>query len=189
MKSTLGTERTTLRAFGFADSAELHEIFADPATHTLGDGPFTSPDQTRRWIQRRMESRERSGLLWYAIRDNSTGLLLGNCGLFAGRTGADEPEIGYEIRRSHQGRGFASEVTRAVLAEAAACGIPRVWATIRPDNTASLRIAAKAGFTHHHLGGDDRGRLVYLVSPRFAGPTSERRRGSRRSDDHRDLTA
>ncbi|GGL44908.1 GNAT family N-acetyltransferase [Nocardia jinanensis] len=178
MRLVLGTTRTILRPFEFADCTELHEIFGDPATHTIGDGPFTSPEQTRHWIHRRIDSRERSGLLWYAVRDSATGLLLGDCGLFAGRTGADEPEIGYEIRRSHQGRGFASEVARAVLQEAAACGVPRVWATIRPKNTASIRVAAKAGFTRHHLGGDDRGQLVYLVSPRFAGSARGRRAGA-----------
>ncbi|MGW5387691.1 GNAT family N-acetyltransferase [Nocardia sp. NPDC003963] len=171
MRHVLETARTILRPFVFEDGPELHEIFGDPATHTIGDGPFTSPEQTHRWIGRRIESRERSGLLWYAVRDNDSGLLLGNCGLFAGRTGADEPEIGYEIRRSEQGRGLASEVARAVVGEAAACGIPRVWATVRPDNTASLRVAAAAGLTHHHIGADDRGQLIYLVSPRLTGGT------------------
>ncbi|MGW1742740.1 GNAT family N-acetyltransferase [Nocardia sp. NPDC001965] len=172
MSRVLRTERTLLRPFGIEDSTELHAIFADPATHTIGDGPFTAPEQTHSWIRRRIESRERTGLLWYAVRETATDRLLGNCGLFAGRTGADEPEIGYEIRRSHQGRGFASEVARAVLQEAAAGGIPRVWATVRPENAASLRAAARAGFTRHHIGADHRGRLVYLVSPRFAGPRS-----------------
>jgi hypothetical protein len=43
--------------------------------------------------------------------------------------------------------GLATEAARAVLDDALASGIGRVWATIRPHNTASLRVAAKIGMT------------------------------------------
>ena len=92
--------------------------------------------------------------------------MLGNCGVFAGRTGSAEPEIGYEIRRSCQGRGLATEAARAVLDDALASGISRVWATIRPHNTASLRVAAKIGMTLQHTKADSRGPLAYLARPR-----------------------
>ena len=43
--------------------------------------------------------------------------------------------------------------------------ISRVWATIRPHNTASLRVAAKIGMTLQHTKADSRGPLVYLARP------------------------
>ncbi|HEY2263676.1 MAG TPA: GNAT family N-acetyltransferase [Streptosporangiaceae bacterium] len=79
--------------------------------------------------------------------------------------GGAEPEIGYEIRRSSQGRGLATEAAGAVLNEALASGIGRVWATTRPHNTASLRVAAKIGMTPRHTRADGRGPLVYLARP------------------------
>jgi RimJ/RimL family protein N-acetyltransferase len=166
MRKVVDTARLSLRPFEPRDSEELHEIFSDPRTHTIGDGPFTSSEQTRDWIGRRIETRLRSGLLWYAVRDRATGLLLGNCGVFAGRTGPDEPEIGYEIRRDRQGQGLASEAAQTVLDEALSSGIPRIWATIRPHNTASQRVATRIGMQHHSVGTDSKGRLLYLVSPR-----------------------
>jgi ribosomal-protein-alanine N-acetyltransferase len=134
-------------------------------THTIGEGPFTSLAQTAAWISRRAETKRQHGLLWYAVRDRGGGRILGNCGLFAGRTGSAEPEIGYEIRRSCQGRGLATEAARAVLDDALASGISRVWATIRPHNTASLRVAAKIGMTLRHTRPDSRGPLAYLARP------------------------
>jgi [ribosomal protein S5]-alanine N-acetyltransferase len=159
------TGRLELRPFRPEDAAELHEIFSDPETHTIGEGPFTSLAQTAAWIGRRAETERQHGLLWYAVCDRADGRMLGNCGLFAGRTGSAEPEIGYEIRRSCQGRGLATEAARAVLDDALAGGISRVWATIRPHNTASLRVAAKIGMTLRHTRPDSRGPLVYLARP------------------------
>ena len=159
------TSRLELRPFRPEDAAELHEIFSDPETHTIGEGPLASLAETAAWISRRAEAERQHGLLWYAVRDRVGGRMLGNCGLFAGRTGSAEPEIGYEIRRSCQGRGLATEAARAVLDDALASGTGRVWATIRPHNAASLRVAAKIGMTRRHAKPDSRGPLVYLSRP------------------------
>jgi ribosomal-protein-alanine N-acetyltransferase len=145
------TSRLELRPFRPGDAAELHEIFSDP--------------QTAAWISRRAETERQHGLLWYAVRDRASGRILGNCGLFAGRTGSAEPEIGYEIRRSCQGQGLATEAAQAVLDDALATGTRRVWATIRPHNAASLRVAAKIGMAPRHTRPDSRGPLVYLACP------------------------
>ncbi len=165
MTPLITTGRLELRPFRHEDAAELHEIFSDPETHTIGEGPFTSLAQTAAWISRRAETELEHGLLWYAIRVRAGGQLLGNCGLFTGRTGRAEPEIGYEIRRSCQGHGLATEAARAVLEDALASGISRVWATIRPHNTASLRVAAKIGMIPRHTTPDSRGPLIYLARP------------------------
>lgn len=153
-----------LRCFEPADLAELHAIFSDPRTHTIGSGPFTTVEQTAGWIDRRMLAMRTSGLAWYGLRLRDGGRLVGNCGIFAGRTGADEPEIGYEIRHDGRGRGLTGEAARAVLAECFAAGVRRVWATIRPANAASLRIAADLGMTLRHRRADDRGELLYLAA-------------------------
>jgi ribosomal-protein-alanine N-acetyltransferase len=107
------TGRLELRPFGPEDAAKLHEIFSDPETHTIGQGPFTSLAETAAWISRRAETERQCGLLWYAVRAQDDDRILGNCGLFTGRTGSAEPEIGYEIRRSCQGRGLATEGAHA----------------------------------------------------------------------------
>lgn len=159
------TRRLELRPFRPGDAAELHEIFSDPATHTIGDGPFTSPVQTADWISRRIKAQREHGLLWYAARDQRTGSLVGSCGLFTGRAGGAEPEIGYEIRRSRQGEGLAREAALAVLDDALASGVPRVWATIRPRNTPSLRVAVKIGMSYQYTRADGKGPLIYFARP------------------------
>ncbi|WP_229794517.1 GNAT family N-acetyltransferase [Actinoplanes campanulatus] len=145
MVAELATRRLRLSTFGPSDAADLHVLFSDPRTHTIGGGPFTSIGQTGRWLARRDQVRADLGFVWYGVRLNGT--LIGNCGVFPGRTGAVEPEIGYLIHWPFQGRGFAGEAVGALLGECRRAGIGRVWATIRERNAASRRIVERHGMS------------------------------------------
>ncbi|MFD5131218.1 GNAT family N-acetyltransferase [Streptomyces olindensis] len=171
MRALIETSRLQLRCFQPDDVAELHEIFSDPQTHTIGSGPFAAVEQTAEWIERRMRVMRSSGLAWYGLRLRDSGLLVGNCGVFAGRTGAAEPEIGYEVRYGHRGRGLAGEAAQAVLEECFSAGIRRVWATIRPANAASIQIAAGLGMVVQYARADERGELLYLSVSSHSGLT------------------
>ncbi|MBF9128578.1 GNAT family N-acetyltransferase [Plantactinospora sp. S1510] len=162
MRPSLTSRRLDLVAFVSDDVEELHEIFSDPQTHTIGGGPFRDIQQTRAWITRRLISHRDLGLCWYALRERSTQRLVGNCGVFAGRTGITEPEIGYEIRYDSQRRGYATEAATAVISECARAGLRRVWATVRPANTASLHVLNRTGMILDHHDEDEKGTLLYL---------------------------
>ncbi|HWS37602.1 MAG TPA: GNAT family N-acetyltransferase [Actinoplanes sp.] len=161
MSPSLSSRRLRLDAFTPADVVALHELFSDPATHSVGSGTFTAFEQTEQWIGRRLVAQREHGLCWYAVRCAETGLLIGNCGMLKGRTGFEEPEIGYEIRASHRGRGYAAEAATAVLQECRAAGLSRVWATVRPQNTASRRIVDGLGMRLDHVESD--GLLFYVI--------------------------
>ncbi|MFF5077691.1 GNAT family N-acetyltransferase [Actinoplanes sp. NPDC000266] len=163
MRTSLTTPRLRLRHFAADDAPELHGLFSDPLTHTIGNGPFTEMAQTEQWIRNRARARDEHGLCWYAVRDAGTGSLIGNCGMLTGRTGAVEPEIGYLIGRDHRGRGFASEAARAVLGECRAAGLRRVWSSIRPANVASRRIVEGLGLRVDRVEHDERGELLFYV--------------------------
>ncbi|XVU30334.1 GNAT family N-acetyltransferase [Actinoplanes sp. CA-054009] len=163
MRTSLTTPRLWLRHFVAGDAVELHGLFSDPLTHTIGGGPFTEPAQTERWIRRRGDARREHGLCWYAVREAESGVLVGNCGMLTGRTGGAEPEIGYLIGRSHRGRGYASEAARAVLDECRVAGIGRVWSSIRPGNAASRRIVEGLGLRVGRVERDERGTLLFYT--------------------------
>jgi [ribosomal protein S5]-alanine N-acetyltransferase len=163
MRAALTTPRLHLSPFNLTDADELHELFSDPLTHTIGSGPFSSISQTQQWIRNRISTREEHGLCWYALRDRETNLLIGNCGMLNARTTYTEPEIGYMIRKTHQGHGFASEAAASVIDECRAAGIGRVWASIRPHNTPSRRIAERLGMRVERTDHDDRGPLIFYV--------------------------
>ncbi|MBM7516707.1 GNAT family N-acetyltransferase [Nocardioides nitrophenolicus] len=93
-------------------------------------------------------------------------LVIGSIGFFSPPEPADddlpEVEVGYGLVAEARGYGLATEALGALLARADAAGV-RVRASIAPDNAASLRVAAKAGFTGVR-GSTEDGELV-LVRP------------------------
>ncbi len=128
MADELAAGELLLRAFTVGDADELHPIFSDPLTHTVGNGPIQYIEQTREWLRRRAERRNLHGVVWYGVRriDNT---LIGNAGLFIGRTGSD-PELGFEVRHQYQGRGYGRLAAVAVVNEAHHAGFSRIWATV-----------------------------------------------------------
>jgi ribosomal-protein-alanine N-acetyltransferase len=163
MSPSLRTQRLELDAFTAGDAVELHALFADPDTYTIGSGPFTAFEQTERWIANRVTAQRDHGLCWYAVRCRETGLLIGNCGMLEGRTGFDEPELGYMIQASHRGRGYATEAAVAVLQQCHIAGLRRVWASIRPHNIASRHIVTGLGMHLDRTDSDERGALLFYV--------------------------
>lgn len=163
MANELKVGRLEMRAFTLEDLDALHSIFSDPRTHTIGDGAFTAIDQTQSWLEGRIARRAQFGVTWYGVW-LPNGLLIGNSGLFIGRTG-DEPEFGFEIAADYQGRGYGTAAARAVVEESHRAGFPRLWATVRPANTASMTALKRTGFRRSHLEQDEKGDLMYLSHP------------------------
>jgi ribosomal-protein-alanine N-acetyltransferase len=165
MRTALVTERLDLHLCDVEDVEELHKIFSDPESNTIGDGPFASPEETASWVDRRQQRYEQTGLVWYAVRLRSTGELVGNAGSTPGRTGEITPELGYLISAHHRRRHYALEAAGAVLAEMLQ-EYSRVYATIRPANLPSISIVGQLGFRLERTERDHKGPLQYFVRDR-----------------------
>jgi RimJ/RimL family protein N-acetyltransferase len=102
----------------------------------------------------------------YGVFSLDESEVIGGTGLHA-RVGEGGLEIGYWIRASQAGQGFATEAAAALTAVAfRVCDVDRVEIRVDPGNEASLRIPAKLGFA---LEARLRRRL-----PPFAGTTEPR---------------
>jgi len=143
------TERLLLRPWRVSDAVVSRELWEErdprvpPHRRIDADGHPTLGELEA--SIRDMSPPDRIGLLVVESRDQ--GEVLGYCGLILDeRFPPDEPEIAFELLRRHQGRGIATEAAREVLDWARRSGHPRLWATVRDWNTASLRVLAKLGF-------------------------------------------
>ena len=90
----------------------------------------------------------RRGYSFLAVTERATGALVGDGGLHP--LGGDGPdvELGYTLARSAWGRGYATELGRALVAYAFdVLGVPRVVAQVEPANAASRHVLEKLGMT------------------------------------------
>jgi RimJ/RimL family protein N-acetyltransferase len=90
------------------------------------------------------------------------GVVVGSMGFYGpparSADGALEAEVGYGLVQDARGSGLATEALTAMVAAAEAAGA-RVRASVLPDNTASIRVLAKCGFTDLR-GSNEDGELV-----------------------------
>jgi [ribosomal protein S5]-alanine N-acetyltransferase len=94
------------------------------------------------------------------VVERASGLVVGGIGFFGPPRQSGEVEVGYGVVPSRQGRGYATEALRAMLAMAWAD--PRVTAVVAgtdPGNAASQRVLEKAGFGRIAGDGEFRYRL------------------------------
>ena len=130
-------------------------------TRYLGNSGEPDPDiEHRRERLARIVARypEWNGLgLWAAV-ERDTDELIG-CGELLPLEGGPEVEVGYHLRRDRWGRGYATELARALVEHGFdRLGLERIVAVAYPENTASHRVLLKAGLTHHgrrHVFGHD----------------------------------
>jgi [ribosomal protein S5]-alanine N-acetyltransferase len=101
----------------------------------------------------------------------SDGTAVGSIGFFGAPVATDdvpETEVGFGLVEDSRGRGVITEALKALLLEVDRVGV-RVRASVRPENTASLRVLAKCGFTQLR-GSTEDGELV-MVRPAAGAAT------------------
>jgi ribosomal-protein-alanine N-acetyltransferase len=94
----------------------------------------------------------------YAVIEKATQQLIGHGGLQHFEQ-APEVEVGYYLGQLAWGRGFATELGRAVLRYGfQQLHLPQIVVVVRPENQASQRVLSKLGLQHvgngHHYGFD-----------------------------------
>lgn len=153
----ISTSRLWLREYAPADVDERSAMFADEETMRYYPRLKTR-DETIGWIEWNLRSHRQHGFGLWVVELKSTGEFLGECGLVIQEVdGTREIELGYSIKRSHWGRGIATEAAGAVRDHAfEALGLRRLISIIHPDNVPSQAVARKIGMTHEkdtHLFG------------------------------------
>jgi RimJ/RimL family protein N-acetyltransferase len=143
------TARLAFREMTPADAPLLERLIGDPEVMWVYPAPYDA-DGIRRWIDwNHRLYRERGFGLWL-LHGRDTGEFVGECGLTPQDVeGTEEIEVGYHVLKSLWGQGFATEAVTACRDQARdVLRLPRVVALIDPRNTASQRVATRAGLVH-----------------------------------------
>jgi RimJ/RimL family protein N-acetyltransferase len=142
----LQTDRLTLRMLRESDFEAYAEMCADPEVQRhIGDGqPLSRPLAWRNLAMMVGHWSLRGYGLWTA-EERSSGVLVGRIG-FWNPDGWPGFELGWMLRRSFWGRGFATEGAAAALRYAfTEMQQPQVISLIRPENANSIRVAERLG--------------------------------------------
>ena len=150
MQVYLETERLVLRRLTADDALNLFELDSDPEVmRYLSGGAPTPRDLIEREILPRfLASYQRfPGYGTWAAAGKSSGDFLGWFGFRPSTEDAPgDVSLGYRLRRSAWGNGYATEGSRALIRKGfTELGAERVYATTYEDNLASRRVMEKLG--------------------------------------------
>jgi RimJ/RimL family protein N-acetyltransferase len=177
MQVFLETERLVLRRFTEYDADLLVELDRDPEVMHFITGGRQTP---RREIEREvlpayLEYYERyPGFGFWAAIERASGDFVG---WFHFRpeseADSDQVELGYRLRRSFWGMGYATEGSRALIEKGfVELGVDRVYATTMAVNAASRRVLEKAGLRYvrtfhqpwpYSIEGEEHGDVEYAL--------------------------
>jgi len=157
MRIFLQTDRLTLRRFTEADADNLFELNRDPEVMRFLHGQPTPRDEVRtRIIPTFLGYYERfEGFGFWAAVEIATGQFLGwfhfrppirDEDMPAGWDEDGVAELGYRLRRSAWGKGYATEGSMALIDKGfTEFGVRRVVAETMAGNWASRRVLEKSG--------------------------------------------
>ncbi|MFE9743239.1 GNAT family N-acetyltransferase [Streptomyces sp. NPDC006477] len=153
----LQTARLSLRRPTEVDIDAIFAIHHDPETclHNPSDA-LARPDEARELYQRWNEQWQRYGYGYWVARRHDSDQQLGFCGIKPMKLqGMKVLNLFYRFATSAWGQGYAGEAATAVITWASrnVPDLPLI-ARVRPANTASQRVAIRAGLTRaEHLDG------------------------------------
>lgn len=143
------TERTIIREMTVDDLPAMYELYSDEAVAKWVEPLYEYEKElefTKAYIEN-VYSFYGYGL--WLVFDRRTGELIGRAGISKREIdGEKRCELGYIIRGDRQRQGMGFEVGTAVMEYAADClMIDELWLCIEKNNTASIGLGKKLGFT------------------------------------------
>jgi len=142
----LQTERLQLRPLTLGDADAIFVIFGDPVAMQYYPRTFTREDAVE-WVKRNIARYENDDYGFLAAVLKSSGEVIGDCGI-ARQVVEGEPmlEVGYHLKRTHWGQGYATEAARACMEYGfRELGAEKIVSLIRPENLPSCRVAERNG--------------------------------------------
>jgi RimJ/RimL family protein N-acetyltransferase len=169
MEFTLLTERLILRRLMEDDFADLSEMLFDPDVMYAWEHTFNET-QVQEWIDNQFGRYKQTGVGVFAAIEKETGKMVGQFGLVWGDIeGENVLELTYMLKKSHFGKGFAVEASKACLDHAFnEIGVDKIYAPVRPENRSSRIVAENLGFKVCgeyviHYNGKDMPHLFYVL--------------------------
>ncbi|MDD1793176.1 GNAT family N-acetyltransferase [Enterovibrio sp. ZSDZ42] len=145
----LETPRLNLRRLNENDTTFIHRLYnTDGFLRFVGDKNIRSDIDAAVYLRATlipMYAQAYMGL--FAVEEKKSKLPVGICGLIK-RDTLDDIDLGFGFFPEYEGKGYASESAKAVIALAQnALGVTQIVAITHPDNVRSLALLYRLEFT------------------------------------------
>lgn len=150
----LTTERLRLRQLTHDDADAIMALYSDPEVvrYITVDQPFATREEAVTmidWLNAFFDKHD--GVRW-AITLPGEDVLIGTCGFHYWSRENRRTDIGYDLRTPYWGRGYMTEVGRALVTWCFEnLNLHRVQADCTDGNMGSQRVLEKLGFTFEGL--------------------------------------
>lgn len=143
--SVIETPRLSLQKLHRDDLPRLRPILGDAETMYAWEHGF-SDDEIVSFLGTNLSRYERDGFSYFLAQRREDGAVVGLIGpLMEEIEGKRYPGVAYILARQYWGHGYATEGASACIEYLYRQGFDAVIAEIRPENTASVRVAERLG--------------------------------------------
>jgi ribosomal-protein-alanine N-acetyltransferase len=174
----LESERVILRDWRDEDAPSLAPVCGEWNVCAFTSVPWSySEAEALAWVERQRRKRAAGTVLALAIQGRDDDRALGNINLARMDDGGREAAIGYWLVPEGRGQGLATAATSLLIDWGLRdLGLKRIEFAILPENTASQRIAERAGATpegirerSHQAEGRHWDMSIWSVTPDLRG--------------------
>lgn len=151
MDKFLETDRLIIKLTSVDDFDDILALRSDPMVQKYTTQPPATKKEVQRFLNMIIPYQEKHGHGMASVFEKNTGEFVGQAGIFhIGHWDLQpEIEIGYRFHVKHWGKGFATEVTKAlVLWGFQHLNIDTIVSFVETENLASRRVMKKSGFKH-----------------------------------------
>ena len=171
---TIETERLILRRFEYSDiDSMIRNWIADEKTQwDYGEPYYPTPEAVRELFDTKyIVSYSRNDYYRWAVIEKESGECIGQIAYFSLDSANQHGEIEYVIGPAFQGKGYATEMTKAVISFGfTKINLHRIEIDCRTENEASRKVIEKCGLTYEGVFRDFfwrkdhfEGRRVYSI--------------------------
>ena len=149
--NTINTERLILRRFECSDCASVHRNWAsDEDVQTkYGEPVYPTEADVGGLLGKYIDAYQYDDKYRWAVIERESGECIGQAAFFLVDSNNHFAEIEYCIGRAFQGKGYATEATKALIRYGfEEIGLNKVQICARTVNAPSRRVIDKCGFTY-----------------------------------------
>ncbi len=164
----MDTERLLLRKVASADAKSLWAIWSDPAvTKFMNISNFTHEEQALEMIELLNQLANEHRAIRYSIIEKIGNCIIGSCGFNNVDFDKATAEIGYDLAKTHWGKGYATEAIIALIDIAFThLEMKTIVAKVDASNINSIKVLQKLNFILQGYDSNEENLQVYTLCKR-----------------------